>query len=126
MTMPKRDKQDAMLKAKRTRDDLKVLTYLMARDTLKRLATGSLESPQKLAIFYAGYIAMRRLWETKTKNGSVKTGDADLDVKKGDPNSFVYRIDKEIAHPLGLPTSTLLRVATFKYWGRKILAMCKG
>ncbi len=79
---------------------------------------------KKLIIFYAGYIAMRRLWETKTENGRLKTGDSELDAKKSDPKSFLYRIDKEVAHPLGLPTSTLFRVVKFKYWGRKILAIC--
>lgn len=123
--MAKREKQDQKLKAKRTRDDLKVLTHLMKKDTLKNGAIGRLESPQKLVIFYAGYIAMRRLWEAKTDNGDLKTGDTELDRKKSDPKSFIYRIDKEIAHALGLPTSTLLKVAKFKYWGKKILAMCE-
>jgi len=35
-----------------------------------------------------------------------------------------YRIDKEVAHPLGLQTSTLFRVSKFKYWGRKFIAAC--
>ncbi len=123
--MPDRKPQDEKLKKKRIRDHIKVLAYLMDTDNLKNSATGRLESPQKLVIFYAGYIAMRRLWEIKTENGRKATGDPKLDVKKNNPDSLIYRIDKEIAHPLGLPTPTLLRVLTFKYWGKKILKMCR-
>ena len=127
--MGKRSKQDEKLKEKRTRDDMKVLTHVMKKSTLKRGATGKLESPQKVVIFYAGYIAMRRLWEAKTKpkkgKKRLKTGDPELDADKGVPE-FINRIDKEIAHPLGIPTNTLLKVAKFKYWGKKILAMCEN
>ena len=97
----------------------------MKKSTLKSRATGRLESPEKLAIFYAGYIAMGPLWETRTKNGRLKTNDAELDADKKDTKSFIYRIDKEIAHALGLPTNTLLKVAKFKYWGNKILKMSR-
>jgi hypothetical protein len=122
--MPARPSQDRILKIKRLKDDVKVLTYLMDRSNLRNRATGRLESPQKLVIFYAGYIAMRRLWETKTEHGKISTGDPELDADKNDPNSLIYRIDKEIAHPLGFPTSTLLRVNKFMYWGRKIIKAC--
>ena len=124
--MPERNPQDEKLRKKRIRDDMKVLTYLMDKDTLKNSATGIGESPPKLVIFYAGYIAMRSLWEIKTEDGKKKnaTGDQKLDMNKSNPDSLIYRIDKEIAHPLGYPTSTLLRVANFKYWGRKILRTC--
>ena len=123
--MSKREKQNQELKEKRTRDDIKVLTHLMNPSTLKSGAIGKLESPQKLVIFYAGYIAMRRLWETKTNNGELKTGDPELDAAKNDPTSFIYRVDKEIAHAIGLPTSTLFKVAKFKFWGKKILEICR-
>lgn len=64
--MPKRNTQDQSLRKKRINDHIKVLRYLM--DNLKESSTGKLESPQKLVIFYAGYIAMRRIWEIKTKD----------------------------------------------------------
>ena len=123
--MPRGQKQDQKLKDKRTRDDIKVLNYLMDKNNRDKLATGRLESPQKLVVFYAGYIAMRRLWETKTNRGKLKTGDKELDAAKNEPGSFIYRIEKEIAHPLGYQTSTLFKVTKFKYWGKKILAMCR-
>lgn len=124
LIMGKRQKQDHRLSLKRTKDDLKVLRHLMKKSTLAANATGGLESPQKLVVFYAGYIAMRRLWERHTNNGRIKTGDPDLDVSKNDTDSFIYRIDKEIAHALGLQTNTLLKVAKFRFWGKKILAVC--
>lgn len=122
--MPIRKCQDMTLQSKRRRDDVKVLAHLMNRRTLKGAATGRLESPQKLVIYYAGYVAMRRILETKSENGTPKTGDEELDLKSDDPHSLIYRIDKEVAHPLGCQTSTLFRVAKFKYWGSKVLAAC--
>lgn len=98
----------------------------MKKSTLKSGTTGKLESPEKLVVFYAGYIAMRRLWEAKTEKGNLRTGDPELDKGKGgDDPEFIHRIDMEIAHPLGHPTNTLLKVRKFKYWGKKILAMCE-
>ena len=123
--MPQRNPQDARLRTKRIEDHVKVLKFLMATDNLKNNATGRLESPQKLVIFYAGYIAMRRIWEEKTNHGTIQTGDSELDTNKKDECSIIYRIDKEVAHPLGLETSTLFRISKFKYWGRKFLHLCE-
>ena len=96
----------------------------MNPDNLKNIATGRLESPQKVVIYFAGYIAMRRMWELKSNRGTTKIGDPELDKDKNDATSIIYRIDKEVAHPLGLSTSTLFKVVQFKYWGRKFLAFC--
>ncbi len=123
--MPPRQSQDASLRDKRIQDHAKVLRFLVDTNNLRVSATGKLESPQKLIIFFAGYIAMRRIWELKTKRGTIATGDCELDKDKTDPNSIIYRIDKEVAHPLGLQTSTLFRIEKFRYWGRKFLDLCK-
>ena len=122
--MPKRERQDARLRKKRIQDHAKVLRFLMDADNLKNSATGRLESPQKLVLFFAGYIAMRRMWEVKTNHGSSKTGDPELDRDKNETDSIIYRIDKEVAHSLGLQTSTLFRITKFKYWGKKFLHAC--
>jgi len=122
--MPPRPPQDAMLRQKRVEDHAKVLRFLMETDKLKNSATGRLESPQKLVVFFAGYIAMRRMWEVKTNHGDTPTGDKEIDKDKNEPHSIMYRIDKEVAHPLGLRTSTLFRISKFKYWGTKFLAAC--
>ena len=98
----------------------------MDTNNLKNGAIGRLESPQKLVIFFAGYIAMRRMWEVKTKGGDIKTGDSDLDRNKNKKESIIYRIDKEVAHPLGLETSTLFRITKFKFWGKKFLKACEN
>lgn len=119
--MPNRKSQDAKLRAKRIQDHAKVLRFLMDTKNLKNNAVGRLESPQKLIIFFAGYIAMRRMWEVKTNHGAIKTGDPDVDKDKNDKDSIIYRIDKEVAHPLGHKTSTLFRISKFKYWGKKFL-----
>ena len=124
--MPERKpQQDPKLRKKRIQDHMKVLRYLMDTNNLKNSATGRLESPQKLVIFYAGYIAMRRIWEIKTNCGKMKTGDPKLDADKNDKTSIIYRIEKEVAHPLGLETSTLFKIAKFKYWGKKFLKICE-
>lgn len=122
--MPKRNAQDVKLQNKRIRDHVKVLEFLMNTDNLKNSTTGKLESPQKLVVFYAGYIAMRRIWEDKSDHGRMLTGDAEIDQDKKRPESIIYRIDMEVAHPLGYSTSTLFRVTKFKYWGRKFLKIC--
>ena len=122
--MPPRQPQNAALRQKRIEDHVKPLRFLMDTDNLNNNATGRLESPQKLIVFFAGYIAMRRMWEVKTNNGEIPTGDHEIDRDKNEPDSILYRIDKEVAHPLGLQTSTLFRVSKFKYWGRKFIAAC--
>ena len=122
--MSKRRPQDQRMRRKRIQDHAKVLQFLMDTNNLKNSATGRLESPQKLVIFFAGYIAMRRMWEVKTIHGAIQTGDPDLDRDKNDKKSIIYRIDKEVAHPLGHQTSTLFRIAKFKFWGRKFLQAC--
>ncbi len=123
--MSKREAQNKKLRSKRIRDHARVLRFLMDRNNLRNIATGRLESPQKLVVFFAGYIAMRRMWEVKTNHGKLNTGDADLDKNKNDKDSIIYRIDKEVAHSLGLETSTLFKVAKFKYWGKKFLNACE-
>jgi len=122
--MPPRKPQDAMLRHKRIEDHAKVLRFLIETDNLMKIATGRLESPEKLVVFFAGYIAMRRMWEIKTNKGEMPTGDQEIDRDKREPDSIIYRIEKEVAHPLGLQTSTLFRVSKFKYWGKKFLAAC--
>ena len=117
--------QDQKLRNKRIKDHVKVLEYLLNRDNLTRTGTGKLESPQKLVIFFAGYIAMRRMWELKTNHGKNATGDPELDKDKNDATSIIYRIDKEVAHPLGYQTSTLFKIAKFEFWGAKFLKFCR-
>jgi len=123
--MSERVPQDQELKKKCVNDHIKVLKYLMNTNVLKNSATGKLESPQKLVIFYAGYIAMRRIWELKTAGGKKKSGDFEIDENRNN-NSIIYRIDKEVAHPLGNRTDTLFRIKTFKYWAKKFLKVCKN
>jgi len=113
---------DPNLVQKRTENDLKVIKYLV--ENIGELAKGQLESPQKLMVFYAGYTAMRSLWEVKTRKGKVSTGDATLDHElKREPGKFIFRVDKEVAHSIGEHTRTLLRVTTFKYWGKRFLRL---
>ena len=132
--MTRRPKQDERLRAKRIRDHVKVLEFLMDTNNLKSTATGgNLETPQKLITFYAGYLAMRRIWNVVKKDwaeGKKRTGDKVLDKElekthETDKTSIIYRIDKEIAHPLGLETSTLFRISKFKYWGKKFLKLAQ-
>jgi len=122
--MSKRSAQDTRLREKRIQDHAKVLQFLLDTNNLKNSAVGRLESPQKLVIFFAGYIAMRRMWEDKTNHGRIKTGDPDIDKAKNAKDSIIYRIDKEVAHPLGHETSTLFRIKEFQSWGRKFLKAC--
>ena len=122
--MSKRKAQDAKLRDKRIQDHAKVLRFLMDTNNLKNSAVGRLESPQKLVIFFAGYIAMRRMWEVKTNHGKFKTGDPDIDKDKNDKDSIIYRIDKEVAHPLGHETSTLFKITKFKFCGKRFLQAC--
>jgi len=124
--MSKRKAQDVRLRKKRIQDHAKVLRFLMDTNNLKDSAVGKLESPQKLVIFFAGYVAMRRMWEVKTNHGEIKTGDPDIDENKKANDSIIYRIDNEVAHPLGHETSTLFRITTFKFWGRKFLKACEA
>ncbi|OHB66496.1 MAG: hypothetical protein A2V70_17935 [Planctomycetes bacterium RBG_13_63_9] len=120
--MATRKKTDRKVTQKRLQNDVKVLRYLL--DNISRLATGQLESPQKLMVFYAGYTAMRSLWDIKTDKGKLSTGDTELDDKlKRDPGKFIFRVNMEIAHSIGEHTQTLLRVATFKYWAKKFLGL---
>lgn len=122
--MATRNAQNQRLRNKRIQDHIKVLEFLMNDNNLKNHAIGPLESPQKMVIFFAGYVAMRRMWEVKTNCGRSLTGDAEIDIKKSDPSSIISRIDKEVAHPLGLQNPTLFRIATFKYWGKKFIKAC--
>ncbi len=120
--MATRKKTDQKLSQKRTRNDVKVLRYLL--DNIGELAQGRLESPQKLMVFYAGYTAMRSIWDAKTRGGKLPTGDAQLDAElRREPGKFVFRVDVEISHSIGEHTKTLLRVVTFKYWAKKCLGL---
>ena len=121
--MPNRPPQNQALLRKRLQDHVNVLRFLLDNRNLKRLATGNrLGTPAKLVVYFAGYIAMRRMWDHATKRGRIKTGDPELDKdRRKDPTSIIYRIDKEVAHPLGLQTSTLFVVAKFKFWGKRFL-----
>ena len=74
--MADRKAQDPNLRAKRIKDHVKVLRFLL--ESLRSQVTGKLESPQKLAVFFAGYIAMRRMWEVNTESGKFKNGDAEI------------------------------------------------
>jgi hypothetical protein len=69
--MPRRQPPDAALRHKGIEDHAKVLRFLMDRENLKNTVTGRLESPQKLIVFLAGYIAMRRMREVKTNHGAT-------------------------------------------------------
>lgn len=124
--MSNRKTQNEKLRQKRIQDHVKVLRFLMDRGNLKKNAIGRLESPQKMVIFFAGYIAMRRMWEVKTNHGEVPTGDPELDKDKKDKDSIIHRIDKEVAHSLGIETSTLFKVAKFRYWAKKFLDACEN
>jgi len=68
--MPVRTKTDRRIQAKRESNDLKVLKYLT--NNVSTLAIGRLESPEKLTVFYAGYTAMRSLWEARTQKGKIR------------------------------------------------------
>ncbi len=119
--MPKRTPSDKPLVQKRLSNDLKVLKFCL--DNIQELAHGGLESPQKLMLFYAGYTAMRSIWDVKTSRGKVSTGDPDLDDElKNDPGKFIFRVNMEISHSIGEHTSTLLRVNKFKFWAKTFLA----
>ena len=124
--MPSRQAQDYQLRDKRIQDHAKVLRFLMDTKNLRDTTTGKLESPQKLVTFYAGYIAMRRIWEVNTNHGTIPTGDREIDKVKNPHDSIIYRIDKEVAHPLGFKTSTLFRISKFKFWGKKFLKLCEN
>ena len=120
--MPPRTRTDPTIEAKRVDNDIKVLKYLL--ENLTSVTTGRLESPQKLAAFYAGYTAMRSLWDVKTNKGKRSTGDAALDAEMTrEPGKFIFRVDNEISHSIGKHTNTLLRVITFRYWARTVLAL---
>jgi hypothetical protein len=67
---------------------------------------------------------MRRTCEVTTNRGDTPTGDKEIDKDKNEPHSIVYRIDKEVARPLSLGTSTLFRISKFKYCRKKFLAAC--
>jgi hypothetical protein len=120
--MGKRDKTDAGLREKRVHNDLKVLRYLVKN--VRELAVGRLESPQKLATFYAGYTAMRSLWDVKTNGGKLPTGDPELDEQlKKNSGCFIFRVNVEISHSIGEHSKTLLRVTTFRFWANRLLAI---
>jgi hypothetical protein len=119
--MAVRSKTDPAVVQKRLQNDFKVLRYLL--DNVQTLAVGKLESPAKLSLFYAGYTAMRSIWEVKTNRGTTSTGNAKLDSElQSDPGKFIFRVNMEISHSIGEHTKTLLRVTTFKHWAKLILA----
>ena len=116
-----RGKTDSAVVDKRLQNDLKVLRYLL--DNVQTLAVGKLESPEKLSMFYAGYTAMRSIWEVKRSRGEIPTGNPALDSElRNEPGRFIFRVNKEVSHSIGEHTKTLLRVTTFKYWAKLFLA----
>ena len=118
--MPRRTKTDPTLRLKRVNRDIKVLKYLS--ENIDTLATGGLESPEKLTVFYAGYTAMRSIWEVKTDKGKKKTGDAKLDEEmKNETGKMIFRVNQEISHSIGNHSKTLLRIAPFKFWAKRVL-----
>lgn len=113
---------DSALTAKRVDNDIKVLRYLL--NNIESVTPGDLESPQKLAAFYAGYTAIRSLWEVKTNRGKIPINNAKLDAEmRRDTGKFIFRVDVEVSHSIGEHTKTLLRVTTFRYWARQVLAL---
>ncbi len=123
--MENRTPQNAAVRMRRMREHMNVLKYLLDPETLRSRATGKGCSPEKLVCFFAGYVAMRRIWELKTENGKVEVGDREIDRKKTEEGSIIYRIEKEVCHCLGYDTCTLFKVAKFKYWGKKFLAIAE-
>lgn len=121
--MAKRKKTDARLRRKRLNNDLKVLRYCL--ENLDKLATGGLESAAKLTVFYAGYTAMRSIWEIKTDHGKNIPTDPKLrqHLRKDDPDGLIFRTNQEVSHSIGNPTKPLLRVTTFRYWAKTILKL---
>ena len=118
--MAERKKTDAKLREERIQRDLKVLTYLF--DNTDQFNVGKIESPNKLVMFYAGYTAMRSIWEVRTNGGKISTDDSSLD--KGLQNKegkMIFRVNMEISHSIGINSKTLLRTVTFKYWAKIIL-----
>jgi len=117
-----RKKQDPNIMQVRVENDLRVIKY--CRDNISTLGKGRLRSPSKLMVFYAGYTAMRSLWEVKTNRGDIPTGDPELEKDfKNPPAKFIFRVEKEIVHSIGEHSDTLLRVRKFKYWADKFLTL---
>ena len=129
--MGRRDAQNQRLLDRRIKNHLKVLKYSL--ENIGKQGTGGLESPSKLTFMFAGYTAKRGLLQLETQNWNQPTGDSVLDsiavgepakkARKHDKENFLFRVDKEVAHPVGRETKPLLRVTTFRYWGRRVLAL---
>lgn len=121
--MGKREKTDEKLRDERLEKDFKVLRYCL--ENLSKLATGRLESPEKLTVFYAGYTAMRSIWEIKTDHGKNIPDDSKLkdELRKDDSGGLIFRTNMEVSHSIGLKTKPLLRVTTFRFWGKTILRL---
>ena len=121
--MAKRAKGNDSLRNERLEKDFKVVRFCL--DNLDELAKGKLESPEKLMVFYAGYTAMRSIWEIKTKHGNDIPDDPKVaqHLKKDDPDGLIFRTNTEVSHSIGRPSKPLLRVATFRFWAKKILEM---
>ena len=121
--MATRQRTDMKLRDERLKKDFEVLRFCL--DNLSSLATGGLESPAKLMVFYAGYTAMRSIWEIKTDHGKTIPNDADVrdHLKKDDPDGLVFRTNTEVSHSIGRPSKPLLRVTTFRFWAKKILKL---
>ena len=122
--MAKRPKTDPALAEERLKKDFKVLRYCL--ENLDKIATGGkLETPAKLMVFYAGYTAMRCIWEVKTNGGENIPNDPSLKahLQKEDPDGLIFRTNMEISHSIGRPSKPLLRVVTFRFWAKKILQL---
>ncbi len=108
---------DAELVQRRIESDRNVIQHLLGH--LDEFAIGKLESPQKLVAFYAGYTAMYRLVYVKTRLLKQCTGDPELD----DRGCFLRRVTDEVFHSARAESNTLLKVAVFRYWAKKVLAL---
>ena len=118
--MADRRQTDHELREERVQRDLKVLRYLY--DNVDTMASGRLESPEKLVLFYAGFTAMRSIWDARTCNGKKLTGNPRLDEDmKNETGNLIFRVNMEISHSIGEHSKTLLRKATFKYWAKRVL-----
>jgi len=118
--MADRRETDYELLEKRVQRDLQVLRYLY--DNVAAMASGRLESPEKLVLFYAGFTAMRSIWDARTCKGTKSTGNPRLDEDmKNETGKLIFRVNMEISHSIGEHSKTLLRVTTFKYWAKRVL-----
>jgi hypothetical protein len=68
---------------------------------------------------------MRSIWEIKTDHGTNIPDDSKVKDKlqKDDSGGLIFRTNMEVSHSIGLATKPLLRVTTFRFWGKTILRL---